>query len=177
MPIGVTVSGEIVFPFQCKDFIERQKAANTTPPVVEAKPAAVEARPAGEQKAAPVDEKSAAAADKQPPADETGAIAENRPAPAEEKGPATDKPAPPEEKSAAVSDKPAAVEEVVARQPEANSKPAVEPAQPAPSPLPRRAGLEPRVRSGGPPGCTHFRTYDAASHTYRTYGGQRRECR
>ena len=27
-PIGLTASGEAVFPFQCKEFIERQKAAN-----------------------------------------------------------------------------------------------------------------------------------------------------
>jgi BA14K-like protein len=28
MPIGVTASGEVVFPLQCRDFIERQKAAD-----------------------------------------------------------------------------------------------------------------------------------------------------
>ena len=31
MPIGVTVSGQIVFAFQCKDFIEQQKAADQDP--------------------------------------------------------------------------------------------------------------------------------------------------
>src|SRR5450631_1539963 len=31
MPIGVTASGDVVFPLQCRDFIERQKAANTKP--------------------------------------------------------------------------------------------------------------------------------------------------
>src|SRR3979409_601962 len=37
MPIGLTASGEIVFPIQCKDFIERHRGK-----AVEQKPAAVE---------------------------------------------------------------------------------------------------------------------------------------
>jgi hypothetical protein len=40
MPIGLTASGEIVFPIQCKEFIERQRGK-----AVEQKPAAVEGRP------------------------------------------------------------------------------------------------------------------------------------
>ena len=45
-PIGLTASGEIVFPFQCKDLIERERgkavepkpaAANERPPVTQAK--------------------------------------------------------------------------------------------------------------------------------------------
>jgi BA14K-like protein len=40
MPIGLTASGEIVFPIQCKEFIERQRGQ-----AVEQKPAAVEERP------------------------------------------------------------------------------------------------------------------------------------
>src|SRR5260370_40701401 len=41
MPIGLTASGEIVFPIQCKEFIERQrgKAADQKPAAVEEKPA------------------------------------------------------------------------------------------------------------------------------------------
>src|SRR6202035_452173 len=38
MPIGLTASGEIVFPIQCKEFIERQRGK-----AVERKPAAEEA--------------------------------------------------------------------------------------------------------------------------------------
>src|SRR3979411_3530861 len=37
MPIGLTASGEIVFPIQCRDFIERHRGK-----AVEQKPAAVE---------------------------------------------------------------------------------------------------------------------------------------
>jgi BA14K-like protein len=33
MPIGITASGEIVFPLQCRDFIERLKAADRKPAV------------------------------------------------------------------------------------------------------------------------------------------------
>src|SRR4051812_15043072 len=40
MPIGLTASGEIVFPIQCKEFIERQRGR-----AVEQRPTAVEGRP------------------------------------------------------------------------------------------------------------------------------------
>src|SRR5258708_1783037 len=44
MPIGLIASGEIVFPIQCKAFIERQRGQ-----AVEQKPAAVEEKPAAKQ--------------------------------------------------------------------------------------------------------------------------------
>jgi hypothetical protein len=42
MPIGLTATGEIVFPMQCKEFIERRRgrAVEQTPAAVEEKPAA-----------------------------------------------------------------------------------------------------------------------------------------
>ena len=173
MPIGLTASGEIVFPFQCKAFIERQKAADQKPAAAEnMKPAAVEQKPDA------AEDKTGA---KQPAATETSAIAEVKPAAAD------DKPAAAEKKAAAAEEKPVAVEEKTAakqqdRMAPDTSKPATEPLDPVP--LPRRA--ERTERSGraeraerivGPPGCTHFRTYDSASGTYRTYEGRRRECR
>jgi hypothetical protein len=39
IPIGITVSGDVVFPLQCKDFIERQKASKPKPAAAEEKPA------------------------------------------------------------------------------------------------------------------------------------------
>jgi len=56
MPIGLTSSGEIVFPIQCKEFIERQRGQ-----AVERKPAAVEEKPAAKQSegAAPVNSEPA----------------------------------------------------------------------------------------------------------------------
>jgi hypothetical protein len=44
MPIGLTTSGEIVFPIQCREFIERQRGK-----VVEQNPAAVQEKPATQQ--------------------------------------------------------------------------------------------------------------------------------
>jgi len=62
MPIGVTVSGQIVFAFQCKDFIEQQKAANQKPGAIDDKPATAEEETGVEQeKAATADEKPLAA--------------------------------------------------------------------------------------------------------------------
>ena len=69
MPIGLTTSGEIVFPIQCKEFIERHRGAaveqkpalEQRPAAVEAKPVAVEAKPAAvEQRPAAVEEKPTA---------------------------------------------------------------------------------------------------------------------
>src|SRR6266852_3917003 len=62
MPIGLTTSGEIVFPIQCKEFIERHRgAAVEQKPALEQKPAALEAKPVAKQSesAAPEDSKPA----------------------------------------------------------------------------------------------------------------------
>ena len=76
MPIGMTTAGEIVFPIQCKEFIERHRgaaveekpAAEQKPAAIEAKPAAAEAKPAAvEPKPAAVEEKPAAVEQKSAP--------------------------------------------------------------------------------------------------------------
>jgi hypothetical protein len=61
MPIGLTTSGEIVFPIQCKEFIEQHRGKD-----VEQNSAAVEQKPADvvEQKPVAVKEKPAAVDDK-----------------------------------------------------------------------------------------------------------------
>ncbi len=83
MPIGMTTAGEIVFPIQCKEFIERHRGA------------AVEDKPAAEQKPAAAQAKPAAA-------EEKPAAVEARPAAVEEKPAAVEqKPAAVEQKSAA----------------------------------------------------------------------------
>jgi hypothetical protein len=50
-PHGVTAAGEIVFPIQCRELIERQrgKAVEQKPAAVEEKPVAVEEKPAAKQ--------------------------------------------------------------------------------------------------------------------------------
>jgi hypothetical protein len=142
MPIGLTASGEIVFPFQCKAFIELQKAANQKPVAAEQKPDAAE-------------EKTVA---KQPAVTEKPAIAEAKPAAAEEE--------------------PAAEEKTAAKQPDSvapESKLATATVDAVS--LPKRVEREARERTIGPPGCMHFRSYDAISGSYRAFDGQRRQCR
>jgi len=124
MPIGLTSAGEIVFPIQCKAFIERHRGA-----AVEPKPAAVE-----EQKPAAVEEKPAAK--------------------------------PSEAKQEAKQSEDAAPED---------SQPANKPLETVP--LPKRGEREPRLRAISSNGCTHYRTYDPASGTYRGFDGRMRPCR
>jgi hypothetical protein len=60
MPIGLTASGEIVFPILCKEFIERQrgKAVERKPAALEQKPFAVEEKSAAKQSEEEVPENS-----------------------------------------------------------------------------------------------------------------------
>ncbi len=63
--------------------------------------------------------------------------------------------------------------------PPATDSPLIEPvdrvgAIPVP---PRRAELDPRKPTIGPPGCTQFRSFDPVSGTYTTLEGRRRQCR
>ena len=156
MPIGVTASGEIVFPFQCKEFIELHKVVNRKPAAEEK-----EQPPTPDQKAEAAEEKTVA---KPSVETEKPAIAEVKPAAAEVK------PAPTEEKPVATEKQTAARQEEST--PPENSKPATEPV--GPIPLPKRVERE---RVIGPPGCTQFHTYDPVSGSYRAFDGQRRQCR
>jgi hypothetical protein len=63
MPIGLTTSGEIVFPIQCKEFIEqhRGKDVEQNPTAVEQKPAAAEEKPAAVEDKPAVRQSEAAA--------------------------------------------------------------------------------------------------------------------
>jgi hypothetical protein len=163
MPIGLTASGEIVFPIQCKELIERHRGKDVEqkPAMLEEKPAVVEAKPAAvEQKPAVVEEKPA--------------IVEEKPVVVEEK------PAAVEEKSVVVEEKPAVAEDkAAAKQSEAvapeSSEPVNRPVEAVP--LPKRVGYKSAERATGPAGCQHFRSYDAASASYRSYDGQRHPCR
>jgi hypothetical protein len=209
-PIGLTVSGEVVFPLECRDFIERHKAMSppmTTPPMppesrpaaaeanpeskteakTEAKPVAPEAKPATvEVKPATADAKPATAEEKptgsteKPAAVEEKPTVEAKPPPAESPAAAETKPAAAETKPAAAETKPAPAEEAPAGKQSAEAtadegKPAVKPEDSAPSR--KRAENKPRERSAGPPGCTRFRSYNAASGTYRDFDGRTRSCR
>jgi hypothetical protein len=106
MPIGMTVSGEIVFPIQCKEFIERMRGKTDV-----------------QQSAAP-EEKAAAK--------QSEVVAPENPK---------------------LADKPT---ETVA--------------------LPERVDHQTRERVAKSDDCTHYRTYDPASGSYRGYDGRRRTC-
>jgi hypothetical protein len=170
MPIGVTASGEIVFPFLCKGFIEQHKAANQKPTGSDD---AIQKPIAADTQSKSADEKSAA---KQPDnvAPRTAEPAPDAltqgsspiPAAAEEQHPKGDaKAESAEDKSAATSPENTA----------SITRSAPEPAEPAASP--ERERKKPREGSAGPPGCTHFKSYEASSATYTDYSGRRRACR
>ena len=153
MPIGMTTAGEIVFPIQCKEFIERHRGA------------AVEQKPAGEQKPAAVQAKPDAV-------EEKPAAVDAKPAAAEEK------PAAVEGKPAAVEQKPAAVEEKsAARQSESVAPEDRKPVNKPVETLQKRVEHEPHQRAMRSDNCKSYRTYDPASGTYRSYDGRRRVCR
>jgi len=187
-PIGVTVSGEIVFPMTCKDFIERHKAADRAASAAETKPATAEASKApdavdagkalttGEGNRAP-----AAAGDSSARAAVEGSGKAPMAAEANT-APAAADPGKPDEKDAkAAAAAKAAADEAA---PTATRQAAVAPAaadtvkssaEPATTAaLSKRTRT--RTRVAGSPGCTRFRTYDAASATYRDFGGHRRPC-
>ena len=213
-PIGVTVSGEIVFPMTCKDFIERHKAkdrastaaeAETKPPEASKAPDAIEAGKAaatGEASKAPdaveadkaltTGEASKAADALQ--ADKASATGEANTAPAKadvsgapaaaeaSTAPTAADPGKPDEKDAKpaaaakaaadVAAPPGTRQAAVAPATEDTVKSSAEPATTAAVSKRTRA----RNRVAGSPGCTRFRTYDAASATYRDFGGHRRSC-
>jgi hypothetical protein len=112
MPIGLTASGEIVFPIQCKEFIEREREK-----AVEQKPPTAEAPLAATQPQAVAPPKTVAPKNTKPPAKPIEAVA-----------------------------------------------------------LPKRVEHHPREPAMGSEGCSHYRSYDPASGTYRNYDGRRRTC-
>jgi hypothetical protein len=63
--------------------------------------------------------------------------------------------------------------------PPATDSPLIEPVDRVGATLvpPRRAELDPRKPTIGPPGCTQFRSFDPVSGTYTTLEGRRRQCR
>ena len=165
-PVGVTASGEIVFPMTCKEFIERYKAADRNSTASQRKPASVDASKAPDaveasktpDVIAPGKEPSTAGANNRAPtmakSDEKDARSAEAKAPADQATLTVTK---------QIAASPASVDV---------DKSSAEPAT--------AAGVSKRTRArnrlAGSPGCTRFRTYDAASGTYRDFSGQRRSC-
>jgi len=186
-PIGVTASGEIVFPLTCRDFIERHKAADrpsseadtkSAPTEISKAPLAPEASKASttaEARRAP-----ATAEARKPPTDTEPT---KRPT-AADSSPADDKEAKPAATQALVDPAARPAANQAAGAPDATGNSEAEP--PTTAALPKRgkgrnqvAGTTGTATAGttGTPACTRFRSYDAATASYRDFNGQRRPCR
>jgi hypothetical protein len=197
-PIGLTVSGEIVFPFQCKDFIDRMKASSQRPAPPE-KPAVADDNPAPASQRFPVaedkslsDDKPTAPEEKPAAPEDKPATVEQRPAPVEERPVVERKPVVVEEKPATPEPKPLVVEKVATPEPKpvaARETPSIIPPQSAAVeqsspvikpgekvPLPRRAADRAKELKMIAQ-CTHFRSYNAAAGTYKDFSGKVRPCR
>ena len=187
-PIGVTASGEVVFPLTCWDFIEKHKAADRESRAAETKPttgdasktpaaAAPSATPGADHASkapATVDARKPSAAVEA--GREPAALEASKPPAAESSLPAASAagaPAGPDGKNTSPAAARAPAEDAAATATRhAAGNAAAEPATTAA--LPKRNRTQNRV--AGPPGCVKFRSYDAASATSRDYSGQRRPC-
>jgi len=240
MPIGMTASGDIVFPIQCKAFIERHRGAP-----VELKPATLEDKPAAKQsegkelegkhsedkpsegkhseelapeigkpadrpvERAVLEEKATArqsevmTPETMPPQGKQSEGTQSEGKPLEGSAPESSKPAdkpvgtaPSEQKSAARQSEGSQSEGLPSEDKHLEDKhleakhldgkhleePAPETGKPATKPAeavssPKRAELTGRERANNLGNCTHYRTYNAASGTYRSYDGRVRPCR
>jgi hypothetical protein len=113
MPIGLTASGEMVFPILCKEFIQQHREKD-----MEQKPAVPEEKVTANPK-------------------ETEALSED-----------------------VMSENSNSIDNAVKT-----------------FSLPKIVKHELRRRHMNQDGCQHYRTYDSASETYRSYDGRRRSCR
>jgi hypothetical protein len=133
LPIGVTASGEIVFPLSCKNFLERKKGV------------------------------AAQSVDEPKPTSETPAALPDQNSEAESK--ITTKP--PEEKAPEMGQ---------AEQNSLDTVASIQPTHLAKHVTERSRHLRHHLRINGSSGCTHYRTFDRNSKTYRDYSGHRRSC-
>jgi hypothetical protein len=177
-PIGVTASGEIVFPLTCKDFIEQHKAADRTSSAADTKsaPAEISKAPlAPEASKAPTTaeaRRAPATAEASKPATDTEPT--KRPT-AADSGPADDKEAKSAVTHALVNPAARPAPNQAAGAPDATGNSEAEP--PTTAALPKRGKGQKRVAgTTGTPGCARFRSYDAATASYRDLNGQRRPC-
>jgi outer membrane biosynthesis protein TonB len=205
-PIGMTASGELVFPLECKHKLKLPAApVASEEPAVDNKPvAAAEAKPAAPEDKAVVTPEKTAVADK-PAAETKAAAVEDKPAPvasaAEVKPVAvqetlttTDKtPAAAEHKSAeANAEAPAAMEKAASETPAKHSgrhaakatgagKPAkqvVAVARPVQAQATSAHAAAPSaVQTASLPACTHYRSYNAATKSYLGFDGHKYACR
>jgi hypothetical protein len=177
-PIGVTASGEIVFPLTCRDFIERHKAADRASSEADTKPAPTEISKAPlapeASKAPTIAEARRAPATAEASKPPTDTEPTKRPT-AADSSPADDKEAKPAATQALVDPAARPAANQAAGAPDATGNSEAEP--PTTAALPKRGKGRNRVAgTTGTPGCARFRSYDAATASYRDFNGQRRPC-
>jgi hypothetical protein len=193
-PIGLTASGEIVFPFRCKDMVERQHAATSKPanpkPAVAAAAPAVQEKPQANLQAKPQAQPVAAAVrmtavhpahavNAKPVAIHPAGAAPKAAKPAVQPVDATHSPKNLEKSAEKTADaktvdaKTADAKTAEAKTDEVKSA-ETKPVETTKS-IPQVAGRAHEHRMG-PPGCTQFQSYNAVSATYLGFDGQRHPC-
>jgi hypothetical protein len=196
-PIGITASGDIVFPMTCKDFIERHKAADRAataaaetkpvPPEASKAPDAVEtakapATPEAGKAPTAIEAGKALTTGEANRAAATTTDVSTAPAAVEAgKAPTAPDSGKPDEKGATAApvkaqtdeaEQPSTKQAAVSPESADSAKSSAEPATTAA--LDKRA--KGRNRIAGGPDCTRYRTYNPASGTYRDFSGRRRSC-
>jgi hypothetical protein len=170
-PLGMTASGELVFPLECKRVIHRateapiasdDKIAPTDKPVADAQSAEVNLAGRDDKPAAP---EKMAVADKPAAAVEMTAATAPKSAAAEPPS----QTASPKKPNRRASKTVGPVDKQVAKQ--------VALAKPAQAPPAKRADGKAAVRTAELPACAHYRSYIAASKSYRAFDGHMYACR
>ena len=194
MPIGVTANGDIVFPFACKDLIEthRREQAPDVPEPRQAPVPSGSIAAAPEKKAVEATGSSSARPQQQtgpenfaPEKSQSGSIASapeknagditgsssaagQQQTGSESLGPETNRhgseAAAPQKNAVELTDSPVA-------------KPHKQPRGESSGSDKRQNDGRSRTGQGDVPGCTHFRTYNPRSESYRDYRGRRQPCR
>ncbi len=174
MPIGITAAGDVVFPFECKEFLDRYKAEMdkssdagggapnppnpSNPPSGGTEAHGPQAAPAPAQVAAPASKTAAPAAQAAAPAPK-------------------DAPRNPDDATAAIQSAPAAPAPKSAVKQSKHERKVADSDDDDDRATPQRhAAATKHKTEKGTAACMHFRTYDPDSGTYKGYDGQRRSC-
>jgi hypothetical protein len=188
-PIGLTASGEIVFPFRCKDMVERQHAATSKPanpkPAVAAAAPAVQEKPQANLQAKPQAQPVAAAVrmtavhpahavNAKPVAIHPAGAAPKAAKPAVQPVDAAHSPKNLEKSVEKTADAKAVEAKTAEAKTDEVKSAETKPVETTKS-IPHVAGRAYEHRMG-PPGCTQFQSYNAVSATYLGFDGQRHPC-
>lgn len=179
LPIGVTASGEVVFPFLCKGFLERSRTASAPQPKrASEQPASVGLAPSPEGKLATAKPEDSAPETGRSTPDPKAASAPQpieQPKPVAEQ-PASSAPSPGAEgKMATAKSEDSAAESGQSTSNQVDTVSSIPPLNPPSKPL--SAKERRKLRLGSAADCTHYRTFDPSTKSYRDFSGQRHPCR